>query len=49
MDNEFKALIVFGTRPEAIKMAPLVEGFKKAAWIFESVSPLSIAKCLTKY
>lgn len=24
-----KSLIVFGTRPEAIKMAPLVEGFKK--------------------
>lgn len=25
---QFRALIVFGTRPEAIKMAPLVEGFK---------------------
>lgn len=26
-----KYLIVFGTRPEAIKMAPLVEGFKKSS------------------
>ena len=24
-----KVLIVFGTRPEAIKMAPLISGFKK--------------------
>lgn len=29
-----KFLIVFGTRPEAIKMAPLVEGFKKSGLDF---------------
>lgn len=29
-----KSLIVFGTRPEAIKMAPLVEGFKKSGLDF---------------
>lgn len=28
-------LIVFGTRPEAIKMAPLVEGFKKSGLNFK--------------
>lgn len=30
-----KALIVFGTRPEAIKMAPLVEGFKNKGLDFK--------------
>lgn len=29
-----KLLIVFGTRPEAIKMAPLIEGFKKSGLDF---------------
>lgn len=29
-----RSLIVFGTRPEAIKMAPLVEGFKKSGLDF---------------
>lgn len=29
-----KSLIVFGTRPEAIKMAPLVEGFKHSGLDF---------------
>ena len=27
--NNFKFLVVFGTRPEAIKMAPVIEGLKK--------------------
>lgn len=31
-----KNLIVFGTRPEAIKMAPLVQEFKKHSAIFET-------------
>ncbi|MGB1117263.1 MAG: non-hydrolyzing UDP-N-acetylglucosamine 2-epimerase [Parvibaculales bacterium] len=31
-----KILIVFGTRPEAIKMAPLVKAFQKRADIFET-------------
>lgn len=32
--KNFRALIVFGTRPEAIKMAPLVEGFRKSGLDF---------------
>lgn len=32
-----KILIVFGTRPEAIKMAPVVKEFKKYPGIFETV------------
>ena len=31
----YKVLIVFGTRPEAIKMAPLVKEFKKHPEIFD--------------
>ena len=31
-----KNLIVFGTRPEAIKMAPLVKAFQKEMGIFET-------------
>ena len=31
-----KVLIVFGTRPEAIKMAPLVKAFQKSSNIFET-------------
>ncbi len=31
-----KVLIIFGTRPEAIKMAPLVKEFKKHADSFET-------------
>ena len=31
-----KILIVFGTRPEAIKMAPLIKEFKKHTNIFET-------------
>jgi UDP-N-acetylglucosamine 2-epimerase (non-hydrolysing) len=31
-----KVLVVFGTRPEAIKMAPVVKALKKASGIFET-------------
>ena len=31
-----KILIVFGTRPEAIKMAPLVKEFLKHSEVFET-------------
>ena len=31
-----KILIVFGTRPEAIKMAPLVKSFKKYPELFDT-------------
>lgn len=34
--NKQKILIVFGTRPEAIKMAPIVNEFKKNSDIFET-------------
>ena len=32
-----KILLVFGTRPEAIKMAPLVIKFKKYPAIFDTI------------
>ena len=32
-----KVLIVFGTRPEAIKMAPIVKSFKQEANLFETI------------
>ena len=32
----YKILIVFGTRPEAIKMAPLVKEFQKYSDSFET-------------
>ena len=37
--NEYmkKIMLVFGTRPEAIKMAPLVKEFKNKADKFETV------------
>ena len=31
-----KILLIFGTRPEAIKMAPLVKEFQKYAEVFET-------------
>lgn len=34
--NKQKILIVFGTRPEAIKMAPVVKEFKKNSDVFET-------------
>lgn len=36
MLNRKRILIVFGTRPEAIKMAPLVKEFKKHAALFDT-------------
>lgn len=45
-----KIMLVFGTRPEAIKMAPLVKEFQKYPEEFQSyVLPVSIAKCLIRY
>ena len=35
MTNKKRILIVFGTRPEAIKMAPLVKEFEKDTHNFE--------------
>ena len=35
--NKKKILLVFGTRPEAIKMAPLVREFQKYPEIFETL------------
>ena len=35
--SKIKVLTVFGTRPEAIKMAPLVKEFEKHSDIFESI------------
>ena len=32
-----KVMLVFGTRPEAIKMAPLVKMFKKNTTDFETI------------
>ncbi|WP_422357907.1 non-hydrolyzing UDP-N-acetylglucosamine 2-epimerase [Qipengyuania flava] len=37
MSNKFKVLLVFGTRPEAIKMAPVVKALKAAPEIDASV------------
>lgn len=46
-----KIMLVFGTRPEAIKMAPLVKELKKRATEFETIFLLlaSIGKCLIRY
>ena len=33
MAKKIKALIVFGTRPEAIKMAPVINAFKSSNYI----------------
>ena len=37
MMNRKKILLVFGTRPEAIKMAPLVKEFQKNVESFETI------------
>ena len=34
--SQKRILIVFGTRPEAIKMAPLVKAFDKEKEVFET-------------
>ena len=36
MSDKLKVLLTFGTRPEAIKMAPLIHGLKKNSLIFET-------------
>ena len=45
-----KIMLVFGTRPEAIKMAPLVKAFqqKKINLTPSSVLPDNTGKCWTK-
>lgn len=45
-----KIMLVFGTRPEAIKMAPLVKAFqqKKRNLKPSSVLPDNTGKCWTK-
>lgn len=37
MLNKKKILLVFGTRPEAIKMAPVVQELKKYPDIFDTL------------
>lgn len=46
-----KIMLVFGTRPEAIKMAPLVKEFQKYPDTFRPlfVLPGSIVKCWIRY
>lgn len=42
-----KVMLVFGTRPEAIKMCPLVKEFQKYPEEFETIvaSPVSTVRC----
>ena len=37
MGNKLKVMTVFGTRPEAIKMAPLVKEFQKHPESFQTI------------
>jgi len=37
LNDKYKVLLVFGTRPEAIKMAPLVKEFQKHSNYFETI------------
>src|SRR5690625_691142 len=37
MNERIKVMSIFGTRPEAIKMAPLVLELKKQSRVFESI------------
>lgn len=37
VNNKYRVLLVFGTRPEAIKMAPLVKEFQKYTEEFETI------------
>jgi UDP-N-acetylglucosamine 2-epimerase (non-hydrolysing) len=34
--NKIKVLVVFGTRPEAVKMAPIIKGLKKCEENFDT-------------
>ena len=45
-----KILLIFGTRPEAIKMAPLIKEFQKHSDAFETkVCVLKDSSCKHKY
>ena len=43
-----KIMLVFGTRPEAIKMAPLVKAFQEKKEDFEALQA-SIEKCWIRF
>lgn len=48
--DKIKVMSVFGTRPEAIKMAPLVKQLEKTPKSKAlSASPRSTAKCSIRY
>ena len=42
-----KIMLVFGTRPEAIKMAPLVKAFQQKKDKFETIFCVSISGPIT--
>lgn len=46
-----KVMLVFGTRPEAIKMCPLIKEFQKRPKSLKPscASPDSIARCSIRY
>ena len=48
--EKLKIMVVFGTRPEAIKMAPLVLELQKQKEVIETIQWLlpSTVKCWTK-
>ena len=48
--DKIKVLVVFGTRPEAVKMAPVVKALKKDKDTFESKICVTAQhrECLTK-
>ena len=45
-----KIMLVFGTRPEAIKMAPLIKEFQKHPHLFQQsfVLPDNTGRCWTR-
>ena len=49
-EKRLKVMVVFGTRPEAIKMAPLIFQLKKEKHLFETkvVVPRCKMKCNKK-
>ena len=42
-------MIVFGTRPEAIKMCPLVKEFRKHTEVFETIVCVTSLNCYQTY
>lgn len=44
-----KIMLVFGTRPEAIKMCPLVKEFQKYPKEFETIVCVAGLKCYQTY